>query len=105
MKKNSAQSLKTQNHVAKIISRETSWMVGWSTCDESRDECYQKAAKKIIQDLCSQVADNLPVVVPWDGGLNEKLPWGCILTKEGDGVCDGCPVQDVCPHPHKSWSK
>lgn len=63
------------------------------------------SAEKIIQDLCSQVADNLPVVVPWDGGLNEKLPWGCILTKEGDGVCDGCPVQDVCPHPHKSWSK
>jgi hypothetical protein len=62
-------------------------------------------SKKIIGDLCIQVADNLPVDVYWS---KNPEPWGCIITRQTDSnmewYCDKCPVQKVCPHP-KNWSK
>ena len=64
-----------------------------------------KADERLIQDLCTAVAENKPVTVSWffDG---EPHPWGCILTKGGlTGYCDECPVRDVCPYPSKRWSK
>jgi hypothetical protein len=61
-----------------------------------------KESEKILQDLCTRVANSEPVKEGWYGG---KV-WGCILTKTNAfGYCDYCPVRDVCPYPYKSWSK
>jgi len=57
--------------------------------------------KKILQDLCTRVANNEPVKEGWYKGK----PWGCILTEEGEWYCDDCPVQDICPHDYKEWSQ
>ena len=63
----------------------------------------KKANKELIQDLCTQVC-NHKIVKFW--GSREE-PWGCILNEKGNGkgYCDECPVQDVCPHEYKKWSK
>ena len=64
-----------------------------------------KEEEDILQDLCTKVCDNMPIV--WDWGRNEdKLmqPWGCILTKK-NWYCDQCPVSKVCPRKWKEWSK
>lgn len=59
-----------------------------------------------LQQLCTWVADNMPVSVKW---INEGKPepWGCIMTKPypNIGYCDECPVQKICPSEHKEWSK
>ena len=67
-----------------------------------------KADVKKLQEFCTRVADELPVL--WEGWVTKtvKEPWGCILTPERDHhewYCDSCPAQGVCPNPHKSWSK
>jgi hypothetical protein len=58
-------------------------------------------ATKILQDLCTRVANSEPVKEGWYAGK----PWGCILTKEEEWYCDDCPVQEVCPKNWKRYSK
>ena len=72
-----------------------------------------------LQELCTKICDTMPVDWGWGGRKNDPnniKPWGCILTVEKkakakgntyyhDWYCDQCPVQNICPHPHKSWSK
>jgi hypothetical protein len=60
--------------------------------------------KDQLQDLCTRIADQMPVSVHWIDGGNPH-PWGCILTDKYEHYCDHCPVQDICPHEHKEWSK
>lgn len=57
-----------------------------------------------LQKLCTKVADTMPVSVKW---INEGKPepWGCIITTNFEHYCDECPVQEICPHEHKEWSK
>lgn len=57
-------------------------------------------ATKILQDLCTRVADNEILTSGWRKGH----PWGCILTHT-DWYCDDCPVQNVCPKEWKRISK
>jgi len=57
-----------------------------------------------LQDLCTKVADHMPVKWGWTAN-EEAKPWGCIQTRQGEWYCDSCPVQDVCPCPRKEWSK
>lgn len=57
-------------------------------------------AKKKLQDLCTKVADHMPVYF-WD--RDEPAPWMCIHSIE-DWYCDECPVQEVCPST-KQYSK
>jgi len=65
---------------------------------------------KALQELCTKIADTMPIKRRWDP-KGEPTPWVCKLSKNEDmrdanmGYCDQCPVQDICPHPYKSWSK
>lgn len=56
-------------------------------------------AEKIIQDLCTRVANSEPYK------KGSSAPWGCVLTVDHEWYCDHCPVQDVCPKEWKRWSK
>ena len=58
-------------------------------------------AQKVLQDLCTRVADSEPV----KEGIGAGRPWGCILTSKDVWYCDDCPVQKVCPKQWKRWSK
>lgn len=55
-------------------------------------------ATQTIQTLCTLAANQIPVSV-----IDGK-PWGCIITKKS-GLCDGCPVETMCPYKYKRWSK
>lgn len=55
---------------------------------------------KILQDLCTRVADNEILTSGWKKGST----WGCILT-HSDWYCDDCPVRKVCPKEWKKYSK
>jgi len=57
-------------------------------------------ATKILQDLCTRVADNEILESGWRKGS----AWGCILTRS-DWYCDDCPVRKVCPKKFKRISK
>lgn len=60
-----------------------------------------------LQTLCTKIADELPIE-GWHAKTGEKSPWGCVITankKQHEWHCDDCPVQDICPYPHKDWSK
>jgi hypothetical protein len=57
-------------------------------------------AQKILQDLCTRVADSEIQT----SGCKKGQPWGCILTHDY-WYCDRCPVQNVCPYEWKEWSK
>lgn len=59
-----------------------------------------------LQTLCTKICNEMPVVWGW-GGPDPK-PWKCVITEQANGhewYCDICPVQQLCPHPDKSWSK
>jgi hypothetical protein len=70
----------------------------------------EKEKNKIIQELCTKIADTMPIKY-W--GSKELRTWGCKITEETpneDGYtrewyCDECPVQKICPHDDKDWSK
>jgi len=58
-------------------------------------------AQKVLQDLCTRVADSEILTEGWLRGA----AWGCVLTADSEWYCDRCPVQDVCPYEYKVWSK
>ena len=68
-----------------------------------QEQARLKDTKK-LQKLCTKIADEMPVKWGW-GKPDDPKPWGCILTAEGEWYCDTCPVQEICPHPDKEWSK
>jgi endonuclease III len=74
---------------------------------EEYDELVNRGAKRekeleaTLQELCTRVADSELVKEGWYAGR----VWGCILTKKEEWYCDDCPVNDVCPHRYKEWSK
>ena len=87
---------------------------------EEFDELKQKAATpkpwrpdittKQLQKLCTKICDEMPVVWGWTGPGPDPKPWGCKITKErGDAgyewYCDKCPVELLCPHNEKDFSK
>ncbi len=69
-----------------------------------KSEIRKKDCELVIQDLCTKVANNMPVAWSW-GDYFE--PWGCVLTKEShdEWYCDECPVQKECPSKLKKYSK
>lgn len=77
--------------------------------EEEYNELKHKATENINkavkwnQELCTKIADEMPVIWGWGG--NDYKPWGCILSQSSKGYCDECPVQDVCPNERKEWSK
>jgi hypothetical protein len=66
-----------------------------------------KLQKEKLQQLCTKIANTMPVERSWDD--NDRSPWGCILTinKESydEWFCDDCPVQSICPYEFKNWSQ
>ncbi len=56
-----------------------------------------------LQALCTKIANEMPV--NWGWGDPDPKPWMCILTEEDEWYCDSCPVQEICPHEWKHWSK
>lgn len=75
--------------------------------------------KQKLLDLCIYICNTMPVVkcnnttIPWECELtkhseydcNKLVPWGCILTKNCQWYCDKCPVEEICPHEDKEYSK
>lgn len=61
--------------------------------------------KKTLQELCTLVADHMPVKPDWNN--DPPTPVGCVLTEGRNhaGYCDDCPVKDVCPRDWKRWSQ
>lgn len=66
-----------------------------------------KVQKEELQELCTLAANHIPIPKPWAHDRDQDpSPWGCILDKENDPwYCDDCPMDKLCPHPHKKWSK
>ena len=62
---------------------------------------------KKLQQLCTKIADTMPVKWGWNGP--DPKPWGCILSVKKDSnqewYCDQCPVQEICPYPGKVHSQ
>ena len=60
-------------------------------------------SKKKLQDLCTNIANHMPVQEGWYKGK----PWKCILNDdmEYEWYCDDCPVQQICPYEYKSYSQ
>lgn len=57
-----------------------------------------------LLELCVKISDAMPI----DTWAGKQKPWGCIITARKQGHewhCDECPVADICPYPHKDWSK
>ena len=54
-----------------------------------------------LQELCTLAANAIVIKEGWRAGH----VWGCILTVEHEWYCDDCPAREVCPTPHKHWSK
>lgn len=61
----------------------------------------KKRLHDTLQDLCTLVADHMPV----EGYPREGKPWGCIRTVKHEWYCDQCPVRNACPNEWKEWSK
>jgi len=59
---------------------------------------------KKLQELCTKIADTMPVFREWDK-QTPMHPWGCILSDKSPGYCDECPVKDICPCDAKEWSQ
>lgn len=62
-------------------------------------EARIKLSEKKLAELCTKIADTMPVTVPWAKKAPPE-PWGCIVTREKEGVehwCDECPVLEICP--------
>lgn len=59
---------------------------------------------KQLQELCTKIADEMPVLWGWGPGETTPVPWGCILSKATEWYCDECPVRKLCEHA-KHYSK
>ena len=70
----------------------------------TRGKKAEEKQKEILQDLCTKVADHMPVLWGWSKDEKPKV-WQCIHSVEGEWYCDSCPVQKVCPEQYKHWSK
>ena len=65
-----------------------------------------RASNDNLQRICTLAAQHIPV--PCDWGVDKTpRPWGCVLGEpaQDPGCCDDCPVMEICPNPHKEWSK
>jgi hypothetical protein len=60
--------------------------------------------KKELQDLCTKIADTMPVIIEWSSDPEVPKVWGCILTRKS-GYCDRCPVRSICPCSYKDFSQ
>lgn len=69
-----------------------------------KKEENSRLTKKKLQELCTDISDNLPIAITWASGL-PKRPWGCIITAKREHYCDECPVREICPNDHKNFSK
>lgn len=76
-------------------------------------EAEEKApsiSKKKLQELCTKIADTMPIKKSWDKKADPS-PWGCKITVEKDPengyewYCDDCPVQEICPYEYQEYSK
>jgi hypothetical protein len=65
-------------------------------------EMHFNVMTKRLQELCTKVADEMPVNWGWNGP--DPKPWGCIHSKDLEWYCDTCPVSSFCPSD-KQWSK
>lgn len=77
--------------------------------DKLRKEQRQRIdlQNKKLQALCTKIANEMPVVWGW-GVQPDPKPWGCVITAEEqheEWYCDKCPVQEICPHEGKEYSK
>ena len=74
---------------------------------KTKKDQLENISKKKLQELCTKIADTMPVNRRWDP--KNVSPWGCILNNAegggGFGYCDNCPVTEICPHPYKRYSK
>lgn len=69
----------------------------------TRQSIHTTEQVQALQAFCTRAANEWPIKL-W--GNAEATTWGCILTPESSpGYCDECPANEVCPHPHKEWSK
>lgn len=69
-----------------------------------RKNNYIKMQNSSLQELCTKIANEMPIDYGWPG-KKEIKPWSCILTEPDEWYCDQCPVKKICPNPHKEWSK
>lgn len=69
-----------------------------------RSDQIHLPSSKILQEMCSKIADEWATWTGWDENSNPE-PWGCVLTTDYEHYCDRCPVQDICPNPNKEWRK
>lgn len=75
-----------------------------------RKAAHEGLERTKLQAVCTRIANELPVVRERYSGFAsdtpDDRPWGCILDPATQpGYCDQCPVSEICPHPHKEWSK
>ncbi len=69
-------------------------------------EEHIKLERKKLAELCTKIADTMPITVSWDK-KSPPEPWRCRVTVEDEGqehYCDGCPVRSICPLG-KRWSQ
>lgn len=69
-----------------------------------KQEATLRLSKAKLQQICTDVADNMPIQISWNKGM-AKQPWGCIITAKREHYCDECPVRGICPNEHKHYSK
>jgi hypothetical protein len=69
---------------------------------KNRPELVRQSFKAVVQDLCIQVCDNMPIKF-WEN--KDARVWGCWKTDKAREYCDECPVTGQCPEKHKRWSK
>lgn len=71
---------------------------------KTKQKQWTDESKKTLQDVCTKVANEMPIKWGW-GEPDDPKPWGCILTEKGEWYCDQCPVKKICPYEGKEWSK
>jgi len=72
---------------------------------KAKEEAQLKNTAK-LQQLCTKIANEMPVQIGWGPKVPE--PWGCVITAEKNGdewYCDKCPVKMICPYDGKCWSQ
>ena len=70
---------------------------------------YEASVRDALQKACTLAAKHTPITRDWAPDA-PPIPWGCILDEEPKPqhrtpYCDNCPVQEICPHDGKEWSK